>query len=229
MEDFHQEIKDRHSVRQYLDTPLTESQIQELSLFIQDINQRYGMDFALHVNEDVFSHWILGYGFIKNCNNYLSFAGPDSPELDEKVGYYGELVVLKAQQLGLNTCWVGGTYRDKAVRVNPSSRLVCVIALGVGKTNGKPSSSKRVEAYYQGEDVPSWFLAGMEAVRLAPSAINQKKWVFTYLGEGKVEAINKGRHFNEVDLGIAKLHFELGSGHKVFSFPLEGFPNQIPE
>ena len=221
MEDFHQEIKDRHSVRQYLDTPLTEAQIQELNAFIQDINQRYGLDFALHVNEDVFSHWILGYGFIKNCNNYLSFAGPDSAELDEKVGYYGELVILKAQQLGLNTCWVGGTYRKGDVKESASSKLVCVAALGKGKTQGSPSKSKAIETYYQGENVPEWFLQGMESVLLAPSAVNQKKWLFKYLGEDKVEARSSGKHFNDVDLGIAKLHFELGAHKKVFAFPCD--------
>jgi hypothetical protein len=30
-----------------------------------------------------------------------------SDDLDEKVGYWGEQLVLLAQTLGLNTCWVG--------------------------------------------------------------------------------------------------------------------------
>ena len=222
MQDFHDEILSRHSVRNYTDDPLTQMQIDELNAFIQRINENYGLDFSLHVNEDIFSKWILGYGFIKNCHNYLRFAGPDSPDLDEKVGYYGELVILKAQQLGLNTCWVGGTYRKKdALEGNSSSRLVCVAALGVGKTQGSPSKSKDIFSYYKGDEVPRWFLDGMEAVLLAPSAVNQKKWMFVYKGEDEVEASSNGKHFNDVDLGIAKLHFELGAKKKVFAFPFD--------
>ena len=221
MQDFHDEIRLRHSVRNYLDDPITKEQAEELERFIASINQDYGLDFSLHLNEDIFSHWILGYGFIKNCHNYLCFAGPDSPDLDEKVGYYGELVILKAQQLGLNTCWVGGTYRKGDVKEPASSKLVCVAALGKGKTQGSPSKSKPIETYYQGENVPEWFLQGMESVSLAPSAVNQKKWLFKYLGEDKVEARSSGKHFNDVDLGIAKLHFELGAHKKVFAFPCD--------
>ena len=220
MLDFTKEIASRHSVRDYDDAPITQNQIDELRCFIEVINRNYDLDFSLHLNEDIFSRWILGYGFIKNCKNYLRFAGKDTPDLNEKVGYYGEMVILKAQQLGLNTCWVGGTYRKKdALDETASSRLVLVAAIGVGKTMGKPAKSKPITSYYEGENVPSWFVKGMEAVALAPSAVNQKKWHFVYLGEDQVTAKSEGKHFNEVDLGIAKLHFELGAGKKVFSFP----------
>ena len=213
-------VQARHSVRDYLTEPLEESLVKELRDYIDNINKDYGLDFSLHIEEDIFSKWILGYGFIKNCHNYIRFAGKESPDLEEKVGYYGELVILKAQELGLNTCWVGGTYRKKDVlNEDSSSRLVLVAALGKGKTQGNPSKSKPIEAYYEGEDVPDWFIKGMEAVSLSPSAVNQKKWKFVYLGEDKVEAYSSGKHFNEVDLGIAKLHFELGANKKVFGFP----------
>ena len=208
----------RHSVRNYEDTPLSEEQIKNLQNYIQKVNDVSGLSISLHVEEDIFSHWILGYGFIKNCHNYLRFAGKDTPDLEEKVGYYGELVILKAQQFGLNTCWVGGTYRKKDVVEEQDTKLVCVAALGVGKTQGNPSKSKPIESYYQGENVPDWFIAGMKAVMLAPSAVNQKKWLFRYLDDGRVEASSDGKHFNAVDLGIAKLHFELGAKRKVFGF-----------
>ena len=217
MEDFSLAIKLRHSVRNYKDEPLNQAQIDELNAFITKVNEESGLHIRLRVNEDIFSHWILGYGFIKSCKNYLRFAGPDSKDLQEKVGYYGEMVILKAQQLGLHTCWVGGTYRKKDVK-EEGSTLVCVAAIGVGKDNGKPAKSEPIEAYYEGNDVPSWFLDGIRAVILAPSAVNQKKWRFRYQ-EGEVEALSGGKHFPEVDLGIAKLHFEIGAKRKVFAFP----------
>ena len=221
MLDFFEEMKARHSVRNYTDQPLTQSQIDELNAFIDTINKNTGLRFSLKVNEDIFSHWILGYGFIKNCSNHIRLAGTPSPDLEEEVGYYGEMLVLKAQQLGLNTCWVGGTYRKKDVKDDPSIRLVCVLALGNGKTQGTPSKSKPMNAYYQGENVPDWFIQGMEAVLLSPSAVNQKKWMFVYHQDGTVSASSNGKHFNDVDLGIAKLHFELGSHRKIWSYPYD--------
>ncbi|MBQ2070287.1 MAG: nitroreductase [Bacilli bacterium] len=222
MHDFKEAMKLRHSVRNYKDDPIEEKQAELLNAYIKEINLVSGLDISLHLNEDIFSKWILGYGFIKNCRNYLSFSGKEDMEnLDEKVGYYGELVILYAQELGLNTCWVGGTFRKKdALKQNGDYRLVLVAAVGKGVTNGTPSKSKAIDSYYEGENVPSWFLKGMEAVLLSPSAVNQKKWKFVYRGGEKVEAKGNGRHFNEVDIGIAKLHFELGAEKKVFPFPM---------
>lgn len=38
-------------------------------------------------------------------------AGQKADDLDERIGYYGEQLVLLAQALGLNTCWAGLSYR----------------------------------------------------------------------------------------------------------------------
>ena len=109
---FEKEIRLRHSVRDYSDTPLSKEQIDGLNSFIENVNAISGLNIELHLNEDIFSRWILGYGFIKHCQHHIRFLGKPAPDLAEKVGYFGELVILKAQELGLNTCWVGGTYRS---------------------------------------------------------------------------------------------------------------------
>ena len=64
--------------------------------------------------------------------------GKKSDDLDEKLGYYGERLVLEAQALGLNTCWVGLTYSKQAehLTIGKDEKLVCVIALGYGATQG---------------------------------------------------------------------------------------------
>lgn len=46
-----------------------------------------------------------------NVRNYLALVGPECKELDGILGYYGEQLVLLAQSLGLNSCWVGGTFK----------------------------------------------------------------------------------------------------------------------
>ena len=62
----------------------------------------------------------------------------------------------------------------------------------------------------QGE-MPGWFKDGMEAAMLAPTAMNQQKFLFTLDGE-KVTAEKTGGMYSLVDLGIVKYHFEVGSG-----------------
>ena len=219
MPDYVALMKARHSVRDYAPTPLSKEQRKAIEAFLDELNGKYGLHFRLIVDEDVFSRWMLGYGFIKGCRNYIRLAGKSAPDLEEKVGYYGEMVALFLQSLGLNTCWVGGTYRKKDVYEEPAgSVLVALLALGVGNTQGKPSSSRPIGAYYEDKDVPSWFLDGMEAALLSPSALNQKKWRFLYQEDGSVKATGNGKHFGAVDLGIAKLHFELGAKRTVFAF-----------
>jgi len=50
------------------------------------------------------------YGRFRNVTNYFVIAGKTADDLDERAGYYGEHLVLLAQTLGLNTCWVGLSY-----------------------------------------------------------------------------------------------------------------------
>ena len=58
-------------------------------------------------------------------------------------------------------------------------------------------------------------------VKYAPSAVNQKKWQFEYIEPNIVKAIPKGKYFPLVDLGIAKLHFEIGAGKQNFKWDNE--------
>jgi hypothetical protein len=59
--------------------------------------------------------------------------------------------------------------------------------------------------------MPDWFRRGVEAAQLAPTAMNQQKFLFELNG-GKVKAIPMTGFYVKVDLGIAKYHFEVGAG-----------------
>ena len=108
-------IKNRHSVRKYKDIPLTDEHITKINELLAEINKN-DLSFKLITNENIFKNIILGYGFIKNCNNYIVLGGMDSELLEEKVGYYGEELVLKLLELGINSCFVGGTYKSTYIR-----------------------------------------------------------------------------------------------------------------
>ena len=113
------------------------------------------------------------YGKFEGVSNYIALVGPKSPSLEETLGYCGQQLVLKAQELGLNTCWVALTYGKSAASVLDGEKEICVISLGYGKTQGVPHKSKPIEKLCNySENLPDWFLQGMRAAMLAPTATN---------------------------------------------------------
>lgn len=145
--------------------------------------------------------------------NYIAMIGPEGPGLEERCGCYGERLVLLAQTLGLNTCWVAMTYSKvpSAFSLDPGEKLCIVIALGYGENQGAAHASKPAEAVTETDGpVPDWFRAGVEAALLAPTAMNQQKFRF-FLKDGKVSAKAGVGFYSKIDLGIAKYHFELGA------------------
>ena len=207
----------RHSVRKYLDTPISGVEKEILEKLIAQINSRSGLVMQLFTNEPrAFGSIIATYGLLRNVRNYIAIVGKDVPGIDEAAGYYGEQIVLQAQIMGLNTCWVAGSYRKSAVPcvLNEGERLICVIAIGYGASQGKPHRSRPEKDLYECRQasVPEWFRKGLAAAMLAPTAINQQKFRFTLMENDKVKAEATGGFYASIDLGIVKYHFEIGSG-----------------
>ena len=130
-------------------------------------------------------------------------------------------MVLLAQTLGLNTCWVGLTYKKipGTYTLRVGDIVHCVISLGYGITPGVQHPLKPMENFYEAPgDVPDWFKAGMEAALLAPTAVNQQKFKFILRDGNKVEAkpLFSMAGYTVVDLGIVKCHFEIGAGKDNF-------------
>lgn len=211
----------RHSVRQYIDKPLTAEAVSALTDEIAVCNREGGLHIQLVVNEPkAFDGFMARYGKFSGVKNYIALIGKKGPALDELCGYYGERLVLLAQQMGLNTCWVGLTYSKvkAAYTVASGEKLCAAIALGYGQTQGVPHKSKAMtEVAKVFESTPEWFQNGMEAVLLAPTAMNQQKFVFT-LADGKVQAQAGSGFYTKMDLGIAKYHFEIGAGKENFQW-----------
>lgn len=208
-------IAARHSVRQYEEKPVAADTVAEMKAFIDEINQESGLHIQLVTDEPrAFSGFRAHYGKFSGVTDYIALIGPKSTKLEEQCGYYGEKIVLKAQMLGLNTCWVALTYRKvpEAYKVQKNEALKLVISLGYGKTQGHARKSKsfadvaRTDGY-----CPEWFTKGVDAALLAPTAINQQAFTFE-LKNGRVIADAGKGPCARVDLGIAKYHFEVGSG-----------------
>lgn len=217
--DLMEAIRARHSVRQYENTPLTAGQKKALQAEIDAINAESGLHIQLVTEEPkAFDSFMAHYGKFSGVTNYLALVGPKGEMLEETCGYYGEKLVLLAQQLGLNTCWVALTYKKVpgVFHVEKGEKLTAVIALGVGKTQGSAHKSKALEEVcaYEGE-MPDWFRNGMEAALLAPTAVNQQRFFFAGFGNA-VSAVDARSVCSKIDLGIAKCHFEIGAGKENF-------------
>ena len=211
-------IKERHSVRSYLDKDIEEDKVQVLNQLIDEYNKNNDLNIQLILNDrDVFDKFILHYGRIKNAKNYLAMIGMKDKLLDEKIGYYGENLVLKAQELGLNTCWVAGTYSKGSVKatIKKDEKLVCVIAIGYGESSGNVRKSKTQDDVSISRDTPDWYKKGIEYALLAPTAINQQKFKFELVNDDTVKLNSGTGPMTKIDSGIVKYHFELGAGKKI--------------
>ena len=176
-------IEARHSVRAYRDQPLTEEIIKLLESKIDELNREGQLHIQLIRNEPkAFQETIAKYGKFRGVNNYIVMAGKKSDDLDERIGYYGEQVVLYVQTLGLNTCWVGLSYSKVpgTYVLDEGEKIACYIAIGYGETQGVGHKIKTVEQVSNASDItPSWFKKGVEEALLAPTAVNQQKFSFS--------------------------------------------------
>ncbi len=210
----------RHSVRQYSNRPLSEEQVKALRQQIAESNIAKNLHMQLVLNDTKALSGIMAkFLRFSGASNYIAMVGMQTPHLQEDLGYEGERLVLLAQTLGLNTCWVGGTFsRNHNVRIDRDEMYVAVIAIGHGLTQGKQHPSKPITTFADIDGTPDWFRKGVECAMLAPSAMNRQNFHFALLPDNKVKATAKPAPFSGMDLGIAKLHFVLGAGKANFTF-----------
>lgn len=206
-------IKSRHSVRQYRNQTIEGSKREELNTCIKEANEESHLSIQVFYDEPkCFDSFMAHYGKFTNVGNYIAIVGNKSDQ--EKAGYYGEKIVLKCQEMGLNTCWVAMTHGKSQAKIKKGQKLLILISLGYGDTQGVAHRSKSIKELSHADEETEWFTKGMEAVCLAPTAMNQQKFLFE-LKNGVVTAKSLGGFYSKIDLGIAKYHFEAVTGHEV--------------
>ena len=227
-------INIRCSRRTYLPEPVDYGCINKIRTVIDGYNQKAGLNMQLAINRpEAFNGLFKSYGMFKGVKNYIGLIeNKNDIHSQEKLGYYGELTVLQATDMRLGTCWVGGTFDRKSCpfMLSEHESIACVITFGsvsnersmkekfiYSMTHRKAKTSE--DLYVADEPIPGWFKTGIETVRKAPSAVNRQPVVFT-LKKGAVTASVKdvNIHGMALDLGIAKLHFELGAGGGVWDW-----------
>ena len=226
--DYLSAIPRRCSRRKYTAAPIEEEKAQALRRSMETCNEASGLNMKLILGTggELFDGFRRSYGLFVGVRNYIALIGrTDDPDRMEKEGCYGERLVLEATHMGLSTCWVGTSYDKGACDklLAPGETLDLVIAIGYTEekhslkerfmeNNMRKSGKDRGSLCAITGEAPDWFLRGMDAVSKAPSARNLTPFVFRWR-DGKATAhTTQQTERVMVDLGIAKLHFEIGAG-----------------
>ena len=212
-------IKQRHSVRAYSNRAIEIEKVNILQDEVKKCNRESGLNIQLILNDkNAFDTMLAHYGKFSNAVNYFAVVGKKTKDLQINSGYYGERLVLKAQELGLNSCWVALSFSKKKneIQIDKEEKLVCVIALGYGINQGKSHKIKTFEQVTKNiTNPPEWFINGVQSALLAPTSLNQQNFYFELQGDN-VKLIRKWGPYTKIDLGIVKYHFEVVAGKENF-------------
>lgn len=210
-------MKSRHSVRQYTGAAIEQEKRAVLDELTKQLNNETGLNIQILYDEPkCFDSFMAHYGKFSGVKNYIALVGKKSKKLDEQLGYCGEQLVLKAKELGLDTCFVAMTHGKSKADIKPGEKQVCLISLGYGAVQGTSHNNKPLsEVCAEPDKMPEWFLNGVKAALLAPTAMNQQKFKFALLPDGTVKASCGKGFYTKLDLGIVKYHFEAVTNKKV--------------
>ena len=213
-------IRSRHSVRKYQDKPIEKEKRDTFNNYIENkLCRAKGTPriVACFDEPKAFENPDVHYGWFVNAKNYFVLIGKKYNELDEiTLGFEGEKLVLKAQEMGLNTCWVALTFEREIVpvKLNEDEQIYSVISVGYGFKNGRERPSKTAQDVIACDTTnkPEWFDLAVEACLLAPTAKNLQRFkIVNDCGRYQVAESQQGE-YSKIDLGIVKCHFELIEG-----------------
>lgn len=215
-------IRERHSVREYDGEPLTQAEFDALGVVVEECARESGLDIQLVGDNPEVFNVVARFGLIRGCFTHVAFVVDDAKAggatrvaVDEALGYWGQKIVLAAQDMGFNTCWCALCSRKKSrAVVAPGKKIRLIIAVGHGKTHGTPRKTKSVGTLssVECEKAPAWFAAAMEATQLAPTAMNNQNFKITLLSDGKTVRIDAPQSgLNVIDEGIVRCNFEIAA------------------
>ncbi len=239
--DYGEAIAVRHSSRTFIDRPLTVSEENSLTSWIE---KNWDFPFASKVRVQLLSaqgpsdldfKQFGTYGFIKNCPAFAILAVENGPFALENLGYAGEKLVLGLTQMGLASCWLGGSFKQgkfaQAINCGANELVPAVIAFGhiapkpslldrAIRWSAKAKTRQPLDKLVHGS-IPSWATDGMLAMQAAPSASNKQPWRFIieiqtihfFIAEDsryqRILKIANLANLQKVDMGIALSHLVL--------------------
>lgn len=220
-------VTNRISCRSYQSKLVSSDDLQKLKEFVDVLRQELGLNIQLVHSADLVLK-LAGAMFSGEVHTYAVLSGKDDALTSEKLGYFGQKLVLYATALGLGTCWVAGTYNKKSViaEIPENEKIWDVIPIGY-PTEEVPMKQKmirsmlrkkdrKIEQFVESEtpfaELPEWVKKGTQAVLLGPSAVNQQPVNIVYKdGRVSMKIWKNGHGLQHNDMGIANRQFEVGA------------------
>ncbi len=197
-------IRMRHSCRSYRDIPLLENDRTGLEEFIkQRITGPFGSfaEFILIAAVPSDSDVLKGlgtYGFIRNPAAFIVGILKDELQNLEDFGYSMERIILHATEMGLGSCWLGGSFKRSsfAEKAGIKGEEVIPAVASIGYTADRKTLTDRLIRSFAGSDnrksrnelffcdnkgrldayPENVYKKALDMVRLAPSASNKQPW-----------------------------------------------------
>lgn len=233
---WHAAINVRRSRRRFDFTPMEAGLVAELRSLCEEFRPFPGARSELIPGspDKVFKGAVGPYGRVKGASASIAFIGDmTDPNVQEKVGYLGEGIVLEATAMGLGTCWVGGFFRPKVVssliEVGNDEKVLAVTPVGRAADGlareekimtmfGRNHRRKSVADLVTGDGrlaLDGWKKTALEAARIAPSAVNRQPWRFQVEADSiTVLSARSKIDFGistRLDCGIAMMHVEVAA------------------
>ena len=196
-------IEERFSCRRHPKNSIVEEMRQRLAGFIAahqtgpfDSPTRFELVTAMDADRQALRG--LGtYGFIRNPAGFIIGATRESKYNLEDFGYTMEQIILFATDIGLGTCWLGGTFTKssfaKRISAGKDELVPAVTSIGYTADN---SVDGRIRRWAGGAHRYAWdrlffdrqfrsalsreaagaYTVPLEMVRLGPSASNKQPW-----------------------------------------------------
>ena len=228
--------RQRKSVRSFDGAPLRASDREKLEAYLARLDSPFGVPMEFRILDAKANG--LSSPVVTGTETYAAGKLPQGPLSEVAFGYAFEKFVLYAWSLGVATVWIAGTMDrpafERAMELRDGEFMPAVTPLGypAKKRSLRDAAMRRAiradsrlpfeTLFFEGGfDVPMTpaqagaFRDALEAVRLAPSAVNKQPWrivkqgkTFHFYKQSSLPANPKG-DVQKLDVGIALAHFLL--------------------
>lgn len=233
-------IESRYSVRNYIDKPIEKEKLNIIKTFMEE-NKKGPMgnevtfhliDASEHDKAELKS--LITYGMISGATSYIVGVVKPGEYAMEDFGYCMEKLILKVSELGLGTCWLGGTFNRggfaKQVNLSGEELLPCITPIGytadkrtlkenfirtlVGAKKRKNPEVLFFENNFNTSlnlDTIGSYSKVLEALRLGPSASNKQPWRIIKDSQGLYHIfLEEDEKYNNTFSGIKIQNIDMG-------------------
>lgn len=228
-------IHRRRSMRKYLNEELQVGILEEINELCKSAKKLYeDIDMDIHVVEDgikiqnIITGIIGSYGKIR-APHYIVVTSNKKEGYLENIGFALESIVLSLTDMGIGTCFIGGSIRNQLLKniipISKNHEAVITISFGYPKDEKNiikraVKSKKRMEIskLTSGYVTKTWQHI-LDAVRMAPTATNNQPWRF-FINKNIMDIYFVKKNFifmkhlqeiNRIAVGIALYHIYIAA------------------